>query len=154
MHWQSGGWTSSVHTYRFTWIIKCYRILTLNAICHYSKSTGWSIYPNMSIPSLTSKERTTLWSVADALSWLPEPEREATQMNAIFQIDNNLKLFSHLRKGYRKDSWCSSILDDLKQGVIDLKLDISLKNGLLFIRAHLIVSKYKDLQCQVMKWAT
>jgi len=48
-------------------------------------------------------------------------------------------------EGICKDTWCVSILDDIKHGVMDSKLDIKLGNGLLFTGSCLIIPKYLNL---------
>lgn len=42
-------------------------------------------------------------------------------------------------------------MDDLKHGVVDPKLDITFKNGLLFVGGRLIIPKYKDLCEQLFR---
>jgi hypothetical protein len=84
-------------------------------------------------------------SVADALLRLLDPIPPAMAINTIFGIESNPKLFGKIWKGYTHDSWCTRILDDMKQNVTDLKLGFALKNGLLFVGNRLIIPKYEDL---------
>lgn len=73
-------------------------------------------------------------TIADTLSRLPINEPPETLLvTATFTIENDPSLFNKIQKGYSHDTWCTSILDDLKCGIIDSKLDIKLWNGLLFI---------------------
>jgi hypothetical protein len=53
------------------------------------------------------------------------------------------QLITKIRKDYMHDSWCKSILGDLKRGVIDAKFDIKLRNG--FETDHPKISA-RDLQ--------
>jgi len=87
-------------------------------------------------------------TVADALSHLPDSiddELSILLTTSVFTIKSDLKLITHIKNGYREDPWCIGILDDLKQGIIDAKLHITLKHGLLFVGTHLIIPKYKQL---------
>lgn len=84
-------------------------------------------------------------TVADALSWLPISNDDPLPISATFTIENDPTLFTKIRKGYAEDSWCAGILDDIKQGVIDSKLDLRLQNSLLFMGSRLIIPKYRDL---------
>ena len=86
-------------------------------------------------------------TVADALSWLPNTsdDQPSVSISSIFAIDSNPKLLRRIKAGYHHDIWCSGILDDLKRGVIDNKLHITLQNRLLFIGSRLIIPKYKNL---------
>lgn len=83
--------------------------------------------------------------VADALLRLPETVTIPTSVNAVFDIESNPRLFVRIRKGYLKDTWCTGILQDLKQKVMDTKLGFIFKNGLLFVGEHLVIPKYKDI---------
>jgi hypothetical protein len=89
-------------------------------------------------------------TVADALSRLPIKDHEDSDLEttsaATFSIESDPKLFTKIRRGYSHDSWCTAILDDLKRGMIDSKLDIKLRNGLLFVGSRLIIPKYLDVQ--------
>jgi Integrase zinc binding domain len=58
-----------------------------------------------------------------------------------------------MKKGYRQDSWCKSILKDLKKGTLDEKLQISMKNSLLFTGRPLIVPRYKHLHEDLFRLA-
>ena len=87
--------------------------------------------------------------VADALSCLPDSiDEEAPLLSAaaVFEVRSDPKLIGRITKGYRVDPWCRGILDDLNRRVLDKKLNITLKHGLLFIGSHLIIPKYKHLQ--------
>ena len=71
--------------------------------------------------------------VADALSQLPHTistdSREVkVDVVSVFSIESDPKLIWRVKKGYRHDSWCKSILKDLKKNVIDEKLEITFKN--------------------------
>jgi hypothetical protein len=93
-------------------------------------------------------------TVADALSQLPiDKAAGPLAVTATFTIENDPKLFSKIRKGYTHNTWCAGILDDLKRGVIDSKLDIKLKNGLLFVGSRLVIPKYLDLREQLFRLA-
>lgn len=87
-------------------------------------------------------------TVVDALSRMPKetPPSLDTHISAIFMIGNDPPLFTNIRKGDKHDMWCTSIMKDLKHDMIDRKLNITLKNGLLFMGGHLIIPKYKNLR--------
>jgi hypothetical protein len=88
-------------------------------------------------------------TVADALSRLPDSmdEKEPTFVTAsVFEIRSDPKLIVRIKKGYRQDPWCKGILDNRKHGMLDAKLNITRKHGLLFIGSRLIIPKYKHLQ--------
>jgi hypothetical protein len=85
-------------------------------------------------------------TVADALSRMPVSDAEPLTVAATFSIENDPTLCTKIWKGYTEDTWCTGIMDDLKQGVINKKLDIKLQNGLLFVGSHLIIPKYLDLR--------
>jgi hypothetical protein len=89
-------------------------------------------------------------TVADALSHFPIDDLETSEpqitVATMFTIDRDPKLFMKIHKGYSQDSWCAAILDNLKHGMIDSKLDIKFCNGLLFIGSRLVILKCLDLQ--------
>jgi hypothetical protein len=85
-------------------------------------------------------------TVADALSRMPVENKNPVKISAIFLIENDPKLFTKIRKGYTEDSWCRAIIEDMKRGMMDSKLNIKLKNGLLFIGTRLIIPKYNNIQ--------
>lgn len=87
--------------------------------------------------------------IADILSWLPDFPLDPTPIASTFTIKNNPSSFKKIQKGYTHNSWCSSILDDIKWNMIDSKLDIKLHNGLLFVSSQLIISKYLNLHEQL-----
>jgi hypothetical protein len=66
-------------------------------------------------------------TVADALSRLPVDERkvssETVHVAAAFTIKNDPNILGDIRKGYSEDGWCRGILDNLRQGLMDVKLD-------------------------------
>lgn len=87
-------------------------------------------------------------TVADVLSRLPDSVDTTTPpliISAIFLIQSDPKLITQIKNGYCTDPWCLGMLDDLKRGMLDNKLKISLKHGLLFIGARLVIPKYKNL---------
>lgn len=87
-------------------------------------------------------------TVADTLSLLPntvDDEPNHITAAAVFSISSNQKLVRHIQHGYKADPWCSGIMDDMKKNMINAKLNISMWHGLLFIRNHLIIPKYKNL---------
>jgi len=93
-------------------------------------------------------------TIADALSRLPDSvDREPTVVvaSAVFSIQSNLKLITWIKNGYHTDPWCLGILEDLKWGMLDAKLNIALKHGLLFIRSRLVILKYKNLRKQLFQ---
>jgi len=84
----------------------------------------------------------------DALSHLPDSIDEQTpQLSAVavFEVQSDPKLICRITKGYWINLWCKGILDNLNCSVLDRKLNITLKHGLIFIRSHLIIPKYKNL---------
>jgi hypothetical protein len=88
-------------------------------------------------------------TVAVALSLLPDTidnPPASLSIASIFTIESDPQLIRRVKKGYRHDSWCSNILDDMKRGVIDKKLQITLQHRLLFIGSRLIIPKYKNLR--------
>jgi hypothetical protein len=87
-------------------------------------------------------------TVADTLSQLPDStdNQPPFPIASIFTIESDLKVIRHIKKGYRHNTWCAGILDDLQQGVVDKKLRIKLQHGLLFIGSQLIIPKYKNLR--------
>ena len=95
-------------------------------------------------------------TVADTLSRLPdsidEKELQLTTA-AIFEVRSDPKLIQRITKGYRVDPWCSNILNNLNRGVLDNKLNITLKHGLLFIGSWLIIPKYKHLRKHLFQLA-
>jgi len=72
---------------------------------------------------------------------------------AVFSIQSDLKLITRIKNGYRTDPWCIGILEDLKQGMLDSKLNITLKHSLLFIGSRLVIPKYKNLREQLFQLA-
>lgn len=87
-------------------------------------------------------------TVADALSRLPDSINEQPLCiiaASVFTIESDPRLITRIKNGYRADPWCIGILDDFKQGVVDMKLHIALKHGLLFIGIRMIIPKYKHL---------
>jgi hypothetical protein len=82
--------------------------------------------------SYINGERNT---VANALSRLPDSTDEQTVMSmaSIFTIDSDPKVVRWIKRGYRHDTWCTKLLEDLQRGVVDKKLRITLRDGLLFI---------------------
>lgn len=92
-------------------------------------------------------------TVTDVLSQLTEKEEAQIKVGAIFEIERDLRLYARIWKGYSKDKWCKVMLDDLKKGLVDPKLEISFRNGLLFVGKTLIVPKYKDLHKQLFRLA-
>ena len=75
-------------------------------------------------------------TVADGLSRLldlVDMETPVVVVAAVFSIHSDPKLITRIKNGYCSDPWCLGILDDLKRGMVDLKLNIILKHGLLFI---------------------
>jgi Integrase zinc binding domain len=72
---------------------------------------------------------------------------------AVFSIHSDPKLITRIKNGYRSDPWCLGILDDLKRGMVDSKLNIVLKHGLLFIGQRLVIPKYKDLRERLFQLA-
>ena len=94
-------------------------------------------------------------TVADALSRLPDniPCQGHTDIDAVFTIENDPKLFRDIRKGYKNDHWCTAIIEDLNANKLDDKLGIALKDGLLFAGHRLIIPKYKDLRERLFRLA-
>ena len=95
-------------------------------------------------------------TLADALSWLPDSVNDKPPIviaASIFTVESNPKLITWIKNSYWEDSWCLGILKDLKQGIIDTKLHITLKHGLLFIGQHLIIPKYKHLHKHLFQLA-
>lgn len=87
-------------------------------------------------------------TVADALSRLldtVEAQPGVVDVASVFSIESDPKLIRRMKKGYHIDSWCKGVLQDLKVGVLNVKLDIALKDGLLFMGRRLIISWYKHL---------
>lgn len=85
-------------------------------------------------------------TVANTLSRMLSKEVPAdTEVAAIFTIENDLQVFADIRRGYKEDKWCTAIINDLKWNMINSKLAITWKNGLLFMGGRLMVPKYKDL---------
>lgn len=81
-------------------------------------------------------------TMADALSRLPDTIGdlpEDVDIAAVLSIESNPKLIRRVKQGYHMDSWCKGILQDLKAGMLNVKLDITLKNGLLFTEKWLII---------------
>jgi hypothetical protein len=85
-------------------------------------------------------------TVADVLFRLPD-ENGIVDVEActVFSIEGDTNWARRIKKGYRLDPWCMGIIDDLARGVLDKKLEISLKNGLLFIGTWLVIPKWKSL---------
>ena len=84
----------------------------------------------------------------DALSCLPDSIDEQTpQLSAaaVFEVQSDPKLICRITKGYQVDPWCRGILDNLNCGILNGKLNITLRHGLIFIGSHLIIPKYKHL---------
>ena len=84
-------------------------------------------------------------TVTDTLTRMLITEAKPLPILAIFSIENDPTLFTKIQKGYGKDTWCASILDDIRCRVMDSKLNIKLENELLFIGSHLIIPKYLNL---------
>lgn len=91
-------------------------------------------------------------TIADALSRLPEPVVILTTISAVFKIESNPKLFAQIRKGYQRDKWCASILDDIKHNMVDTKLSFTFKNGLLFIGNHLVIPSTRTFGNNCLDW--
>ena len=86
--------------------------------------------------------------VANTLSQLPDSTDDQPTFSNSCHIHHWLQPQGHQtykKKGYRHDTWCAGILDNLQQGIVDKKLWIKLQHGLLFIRSWLIIPKYKNL---------
>ena len=95
-------------------------------------------------------------TVADGLSHLPDSidnELSILLTTSVFTVKSNLKVITCIKNGYQEDPWCIGILDDLKWGIIDAKLHITIKNGFLFVRTCLIIPKYKQLCEQLFQLA-
>jgi len=93
-------------------------------------------------------------TVMDAFSHLPDSINDKPSIlltTSVFTIQSDLKIITHIKTGYQEDPWCIGILDDLKRGVINTKLHITLKHGLLFIGTCLIIQKYKQLHEQLFQ---
>ena len=95
-------------------------------------------------------------TVVDALSRLPNSintETSTIVAAAVFSIHSDLKLIMCIKNSYWADPWCLGMLNDLKQGMLDSKLNITLKHRLLFISSRLVIPKYKDLGEQLFQLA-
>ena len=95
-------------------------------------------------------------TVADTLLQLPDSvddEPLVITAASVFAISSNPKIIKWIKHGYQVDPWCRGILHDMKRIMLDAKLNITLKHGLLFIGNCLIIPKYKNLQEQLFQLA-
>ena len=56
------------------------------------------------------------------------------------------RLSSHFWEGYQCDPWWKNIPNNKKKSLVDNKLNISLKHGLLFIGQHLVIPQHGNLR--------
>jgi hypothetical protein len=93
-------------------------------------------------------------TIADALSRLPEDgKHDHDIIGTVFTIESDPDLLQQVKTGYQEDPWCRSILDNRKRGLLDEKLDISMKHGLLFIGQWLVIPRHGDLRERLFQLA-
>lgn len=98
-----------------------------------------------SITYINGKQNT----VANALSRLPDSVNNHSLLIvalAVFTIQSHPKLITRIKNRYQAGLWCLGLLDDMKWGMLNSKLNILLKHGLLFIGEWLVIPKYKNLR--------
>jgi hypothetical protein len=119
------------------------------------RQAHWMEYLSQYIYSITyiNSHKNT---VADALSRLldsVDQEDPVIVASAIFSIQSDPKIITRIKSGYRTDPWCMGILDNLKRGMVDAKLNIAHKHNLLFIGNWLVIPKYKNLREKLFQLA-
>ena len=84
--------------------------------------------------------------VADALLRLPNTIDDHSSIVAgIVEIHSNPSFVQDIKDGYHVDPQCKALASDLACGMTDYKLDITSRNGLIFICPRLIIPKHKNL---------
>jgi len=85
--------------------------------------------------------------VADALSRLPNTvDGPSCIIAGIFEICSNPSFVQDIKDRYCIDPWCKALVFNLAHGMTDHKLNITSRNGLIFISPRLIIPKHKNLQ--------
>ena len=85
--------------------------------------------------------------IADALSRLPVTAKAKPHIvGSIFEIRSDPSFIRDIKDGYHMDPWCKALATDLARGIINQKLDITSRNGLIFISSQLIIPNNKQLQ--------
>jgi hypothetical protein len=85
--------------------------------------------------------------VADTLSRLPNTIDTPSRIVAgVFEIRSDPTFVQDIKDGYHLDPWCKALASDLARGMTDRKLDITSRNGLIFIGPRLIIPRHKNLQ--------
>jgi hypothetical protein len=85
--------------------------------------------------------------VADALSRLPNTvDNQPNIIAGIFEVKSDPSFPRDIKDGYQTDPWCKALAVDLARGVVDHKLDITSRNGLIFIGSRLMIPNNKRLR--------
>jgi hypothetical protein len=81
----------------------------------------------------------------DLLSNAMDGEPPAILAATVFAIHSDPKVVTRIKNSYWADPWCLGLLDDIKQEMVDMKLNISMKHGLLFIGGQLVHPRIQKL---------
>jgi hypothetical protein len=85
--------------------------------------------------------------IADALSRLLDSVNHGPSLVAdIFEICSDPSFVQDIKDGYYIDPWCKTLATNLARGMMDSKLSITSRNGLLFIGQRLIIPKHNRLR--------
>ena len=158
---RSGDPISSAPISSFSLITKPSRILTARKTFPCAKCGGWNTSHNTNTLSTTLMVRWTallmpslitlkqLHATSCTLSTITHPLAIAS----IFEISSDPLFLDNICTGYDHDSWCSCLISEVKSKKLDIKLDITLCNSLLFTGNCLIIPCFKGLREQIFRLA-
>lgn len=93
-------------------------------------------------------------TIADALSRMPDVvEDPPSSIFSVLEIKSDPEIVCDIKEGYLADKWCQRLTSDLKANLVDPKLDITRRNGLLFVGSRLVIPNHKSLRENLFRLA-